>query len=178
VGGARGGADDDGDLIFFAEFEAGADHVVGLLGVGGFEQDALGEFGERAVVLLVLGGVKGGVVGVDDDHAADGADIGEGHQGVHGDIEADVFHGDEGADAGEGGADADFHGDLFIDGPLAVDGALEFGDMLHDFGGGRAGIGGGYAAAGAVGGPGDGLVGGKQFGLCHGRIRSGFAFRH
>ena len=168
---ARGGADDDGHLVFFAQLEAGDHHVVGFLRIGRLEQQALGELRERTVVLLVLRGMHAGVVGVDDHHAADGADVGEGHQRVHRHVESDVLHGDQGADAGEGGADADFHGDLLVDRPLAVDGALEFGHVLQDFGGGRAGIGGGHAAAGAIGGPSDGLVGGKQF--FHGRIRFG-----
>ena len=168
---ARGGADDDRHLVFLAQFETGRYHVVGFLRIGRLEQQALGELRERAVVLLVLRGMHAGVVGVDDHHAADGADVGEGHQGVHRHVEPNVLHGDQRADAGEGSTHADFHGDLLVDRPFAVDGALEFSHVLHDFGGRRAGIGGGHAAAGAVGGPGDGLVGGKQF--FHGRVRFG-----
>ncbi len=54
-----------------------------------------------AVVLLVLRGVHAGVVG--GDHHEAGVDAGESerHEGVGGDVQADVLHGDQGARAGK-----------------------------------------------------------------------------
>ena len=161
MGRARGDAQDGRNLVLFAELEGGEGHVVGFLGVGGLQEEAAGELGEGAVVLLVLRGVHARVVRRDDDEAADGADVREGHQRIHRHVEADVLHRGEGADAREGGADDDFHGDLFVDGPFAVDFALVAADVLHDLGGGGAGVGGGDGAAGAPSGAGDGFVGGK-----------------
>ena len=163
--GERGDTDaqDDGDLPLFGKVEGGARHVEGFLRIGRLEERAAGEPGEGAVVLLVLGGVHGGVVRRHEDESANRADAREGHERVHGHVQADVLHGDDGAGARQRGADGDFQGDFFVDGPLGLDFAAEFGDGFEDFGGGGAGVGGGDGTAGMPSGPGDGFVGGEEF---------------
>ena len=104
-----------------------------------------------------------GVVRHDDHHAPDDAGVGEGHQGVRGDVEPHALHRDEAAGAGDGGAGGGLEGHLFIRRPLAVDAFGRVGDEgFQDFGGRRAGVAEGGGCAGLVGAAGDGLVAGEE----------------
>ena len=75
------------------------------------------------------------------------ADIGQRHEGVGGDVEADMLHRRKRAAAGEGRADRDVERDLFVGRPLRVQVLDRIGgEVFQDFGAGRAGIGGGDLA--------------------------------
>ena len=103
--------------------------------------------GERAVnarVLFVLRGVNAGIVADGEHQPAVHADISLRHEGVGGDVEADMFHGGERAAAGEARADGDVERDLFVGRPLRVQVFRRIvGERLEDFRARRARIGGG-----------------------------------
>ena len=162
---AGGGADHDGHIELLGKIVGSLHEVQAFLGIGGLEHSDLGSLGIVAVVLLVLGGVHTRVVGGDDDHAAADAVVGSGEDGVGGDVDADVLHGAKAADAGDACAVGDFRCDLFVRGPLAVQGILVLGQVLKNLGAGGAGIRRANLDAGLIGASGNGFIAGKQFSI-------------
>jgi len=120
-------------------------------------------------VLLGLAGVLCGIVGDDEDEAADDADGAEGEEGIGGDVEADLFHGGEGPASAPGSAGDDFEGDLLVGGVFEVVAvvACGAGEGFGDLGGGGARVGGDVGHAGFDRPAGDGLVG-QQEPVCPG----------
>ena len=125
-----------------------------------------------ARVLLVLRAVNAGIVAHGEHQPAVHADVGLRHEGVGGDVEADMLHGGERALAGERSADRHVERDLFVGRPLRVQvlGRV-VGQRFEDFGARRAGIGGGDLDAGLPGAARDRFVAGQRadvFGLAAG----------
>ena len=133
-----------------------------LGGVAGLQHGELGGPGVVAGVLLVLGGVHSRVVGHGDNHAAVDAGVGDGEQGVGGNVEPHVLHAAEAAAARQRRAEGGFHGHLFIGGPLGVDLRILC-RGLGDLGTRRAGVAGDEGAARFPEAAGNGLVAQKQF---------------
>jgi len=147
VANARRQPQQDGGVEALGEVEGGDGQVFGLLAIGRLQAGDAGKLGEVAVVLFVLAGVHGGVIGADDDQP--GLDAGHGgvHERVGGHVQADVFHGSQGAFAGIGCADGHVHGHFFVGGPFGVD-VGEEGEIFEDFGAGGARVGRGHLHAG------------------------------
>ena len=138
---ARREAQDHRHLELLGKLERLEREVIRLLRVGGLEKKRTRELREVAVVLLVLRRVHAGVVGRNEDEAAQGPDVGESHQGVHRDVQPDVLHRGDRARAGHGGADGSFDRDLLVHRPFAADRVLELRDVLEYLRRGRARIG-------------------------------------
>ena len=106
--------------------------------------------------------MNAGIVADGEHQPAVHADIGLRHEGVGGDVEADMFHGGERAAAGEGRADGDVKRDLFVGRPLRVQVFRRIvGERLEDFRARRARIGGGDLHAGLPGAARDRFVAGQ-----------------
>jgi hypothetical protein len=157
VADAGGEAQDHRGVELFREGEGLPGHLVGLLGVGGLQDREVGEAAPMAGILLVLGGGQAHVVRHGHHQTTADPNEGLGHEGVRGHVQADVFHGAEGAAPRQGGADGHFQGDLFVDRPLRVEVCVG-GCVFEDFRRGRAGVGRRDPAAGFPGAAGDGLV--------------------
>ncbi len=113
-----------------------------------------------AGILFVLRGGQADIVGHHDHQAADHAGQRLRHEGVGGDVHADVFHRRQGARARQRRADSHFHRDFFVDGPLGINIGIQ-GDVFQDFGCGGTGVGGGDPDAGFPSGAGDRFVAGQ-----------------
>ena len=92
--------------------------IVRFLGIRRLEHRHAGRDRVAPVVLLVLAGGHAGIVGGDDHQPAGDSGVGGGEERVRGDVQADVFHGGQGARAPEGGAERHFERDLFVGRPL------------------------------------------------------------
>ena len=100
-------------------------------------------------ILLVLRGVHTGVIGNNDDHAGVDAGVGCRKQRITGDVQTDVLHTAEAALAGHSGAECDFHGNLFVRRPFAVD-LIVFCGFFCNLSARRTRIAGSYTAAGLI----------------------------
>ncbi len=119
------------------------DEVLGLLGVGRLDHGDERKSGVITVVLFVLRTVCGRVVGGHDEHSGADTGICEGHQGIGGDVQSDVFHEDERPDTRGCGSGGDLDGDLFVRRELKIHSGT-FGILLEeiaDLGRGGTGIG-------------------------------------
>ncbi len=96
----RGHAEEDGQRPASGDVECGQQVVVGLLGIGRLEHGHAGGYGVAAVVLFVLAGGHARIIGGDDDQRARRAGIGGGEEGIGGDVQSDVLHGDQGRGRG------------------------------------------------------------------------------
>ena len=108
-------------LIAFEAVEGGADQVLGLLAVRGFDTRDPGEAGIVAVVLLILRGMHTGIVCADDDQSSRRSDQADGHERIGRDIQPHMFHTDQGPFPCIRHAQPRFHGSFLIGGPLSVD---------------------------------------------------------
>ena len=143
---ARAHLDDDGRIELLGNFIGGLGKGEGFAAVGRFQHGELGGFRIVAGILLVLRGMHARVVRNADDHARIHARIGDGEEGVGGDVESDVLHAAKAPLPCHRGAERRFHGDLFVGRPFAVDGVV-LRRFLGHFRARGAGIGGGDAAA-------------------------------
>ena len=159
---ARREAEHDGNLIPFRELEAVAHGRERLARVGGLEHRNLREAREVPGVLLVLRRVLARVVGHADDHAALASHVGKRHEGVGGDVEADVLHRDDRARARVGGAGRGLEGNLFVGCPFEVHVVLSFREIFEDLGRGGSGIAEGGGDARFPGAARDGFVAGQK----------------
>ena len=161
VGKPRDHAHEDGQAKALGQVERLPGHVVRFLVVGGLVAEDLGELDVVAAVLLVLRAVHARVVGADDEEAAVGPGDGGVHEGIRGDVEADVLERDEGPFPGERNAEGLLVGDLLVHRPdgrkgLGLRGQAH--EVLQDLGRGGAGIGIGRREAGVDGPQGHGFV--------------------
>ncbi len=97
VADAGDGADHEHLLKLFGQFKGVSHHVLGFLDGGGLEDGDITLFSDEAVVLLVLGTPRPGVIGDEEYETAGHLDLVGDHEGVVGNIQADVLHGGEGA---------------------------------------------------------------------------------
>ena len=161
VGEARDQAHEDGQAEALGHVVGLPGHVIGLLVVGRLVTGDLGELDVVAAVLLVLRAVHAGVVGADDEEAAVGPGDGRVHEGVGGDVEADMLEGDEGPLPGERGAEGLFVCGLLVHRPDGGEGLGLRGlphQVFQDLGRRRPGIGIGGRQAGVDGPQGDRFV--------------------
>ena len=157
---SRGGAQNDRFLELFGKVEGVSHHVLGLCHRGGFQNRKPGQLAVIAVVLLVLAGKHEGVVRGEDHQPGPYPHVGQGHQGVGGDVDAHVLHDAHGAHAGVGRCRRDFQGDLFIGAVFEVEVAF-LGDVEkieRNLGRGGAGIGGADGDTCLDRPPGDGFI--------------------
>jgi len=157
VANARRHADQDGNVVFFAELVGFDEHVLAFLAVGRLEHGRHGSPGVVAVVLLVLRGELTGLVSRDDDRAGVDPDVGEGEEGVGSHIQTNVLHGRDRTRAGDRGADDRFEGNFFVGSPLGVNFGIGC-DVFKDFCAGRARVGSGETHASFPGAAGDGFI--------------------
>ncbi len=144
VGKPRDHAHEDGQAKALGQVERLPGHIIRFLVVGGLVAEDLGELDVVAAVLLVLRAVHARVVGADDEEAAVGPGDGGVHEGIRGDVEADVLERDEGPLPGERNAEGFLVGDLLVHRPdgrkgLGLRGQAH--EVLQDLGRGGAGIG-------------------------------------
>ena len=174
VGYTGGRPEEDRRLIFLRQFEGFLDHAVGFSGGRGIQQRHLGEGGKRTGILLRLGGDGTGIVGHQHDQAAFYADIFQAHQGIGGDVQAHLFHGNQRAGTRVRGPASQFHGDLFIHGPFhicPVPAALCHG--FEHFGGRRSRIAADDVHAGSQRTEGNRLISHQKFIMHNGHILTG-----
>ena len=136
-----GGAEDDRQAELLGEGEGVPYHIVRLLNRCRVEAGKPGEVRVAPGILLVLGTVREGVVGGEDDEPAGHPGVCARHQGIGRHVQPDVLHGAECALPAPGGGERVLEGDLLVRGPLHGEGPL----LLHPedvdhFGGRRAGI--------------------------------------
>ena len=164
MGQAGGGAENDWQAELFGEIKGQDGQVLEFLGVGRLDHGQAGELGVVAVVLLVLAGEEGGIVGVVDDQAGVDPDVGQGHERVGGDVEADVFEGGHGPDAGHGRPGHRLHGHLLVGRVLEVETGLvpDLKEGVGHLGRGRARIRAGKGQPRLQGPADDGLVAQQQ----------------
>ena len=137
---AGGGAQNHRRAEFLRDAHAQRDEIARFLRVGRLQHGDFGEAGELARILLVLRGMHARVIGDDDDQAGHRADIGERHQRIGGDIQADVFHGDDGARPGQRSSRRHLQRHFLVGRPLAIDFGLMLDQVFQDLGGRRARI--------------------------------------
>jgi len=118
---ARGHAQDHRYLEFLRELEGRLGHLVGFLRIGGFEHRQVGKAAPVARVLFILRRRKPHIVSDGDHQAADHAGQRQRHQGIGGDVHADMLHAAERTRAGIGRADRHFQRHFFIDRPLGIE---------------------------------------------------------
>ena len=106
---------------FFGEFKGDGQHLLGISCAGRIEDRNLCKHGHEPGVLFGLGGMGAGIVATDDDKSSHGSNIGRAHQGVCGDIEPHLFHGNGRPFSCIRGYQCIFEGHLFIGRPLDVD---------------------------------------------------------
>ena len=139
VGNAHGLVENDGRVEALGDVKRLAREVVGLLGVRRVQARHAGKRGVVPRVLLVLGAVHGGVVGDEKHEACVDARVGDAHEGVCRNVQANVLHGDQRAHTAHGRANAHLEGDLLVGRPLAVD-VTVLHEVLEGLGGGGAGV--------------------------------------
>jgi hypothetical protein len=157
VGEAGGGAEQDRRGELLAQVKGQAGKLPGFLAIRRLQAGELTEAGVLAVILLVLRGETAGVVGGDQHQSGPDAGVGDGHQTVGGDVDADVFHRRQRAGAAEGGANGRVQRDLLVAGPFRHHARI-LGQVLQDFGGRGARVGRGVADAGLPCPQRDGLI--------------------
>lgn len=157
VANARRHANQNGDVVFFAELVGFDEHVLAFLAVGRLEHGRHGSPGVVAVVLLVLRGELTWLVSRDDDRASVDPDVGEGEEGVGSHVETNVLHGRDRARARDRGTDDRFEGNFLVGRPLSVDLGIAC-DVFKDFCAGRAGVGSGETHASFPNAAGDGFI--------------------
>ena len=144
VADARRRAQKYGKFKFFGEVEGRLYHFVGFFGRRRVEDRKVRVLRKVARVLLRLRRPRPRVVRDGDDHAAFDAYVGEAHQRVGGDVEADLLHRADRARARVSAASGDFECGLLVDGPLHVHAFAAFADeSFYDFSRRSAGIAGG-----------------------------------
>jgi hypothetical protein len=102
------------------------------------------------------------VIGDDDDESTDSSGVRESHEWVGGDVEADVFHRDDGPGPRIGGTNGYFESNFFVGRPFGIDVRFECGDSFEDFSGGCSGVPGSDGDASLVSAAGDGFVAGEE----------------
>ncbi len=165
VGDAGHAAQHHRGVELLGEFEGQAGELLALLRVGRLQHRHLGKFGVVAAVLLVLRGVHLRIVGRHQHQPAPHPGVGEGEEGIGGNVDADVLHASQGAGAAERGADGNFEGDLLVRRPGGVDFRI-IDDVFENFGTGSARIGGGDLDPRLEGAAGNGFITGEN-GLIH-----------
>ena len=182
---ASRGADEDRHIKSLGQLERERRERAGLLAVAWLQQRDAGETSEEPVVLLVLRAVHSRVVGGDDHEAGAGARIRGRHEGVGGDVQADVLHRRERARAADGRPERDVERDLLVACPFDVDGALDVGthERLKDLGAWRARVADSDGDPGLPGATSDRLVAGEEHALARRdrsfpRSRPGVRHRH
>ena len=120
VADARRRAQKYGKFKFFGEVEGRLNHFVGFLGRRRVEDGKVRVLREVPRVLLRLRRPRPRVVRDGDDHAALDADVGEAHQRVRGDVEADLLHRAHSARSRVCAARRDLERGLLVYGPLHV----------------------------------------------------------
>ena len=144
VADARRRAQKYGKFKFFGEVEGRLDHFVGFLGRRRVEDREVRVLRKVPRVLLRLRRPRPRVVRDGDDHAAFDADVGEAHQRVRGDVEADLLHRAHSARSRVCAARRDLERGLLVDGPLHVHARAALAhESLDNFSRRSAGISGG-----------------------------------
>ena len=142
VADAGGHANDDRHLVLLGQSESLLDHLIGFLGIRRLQHRHVAEAAPVAGILFVLRRGQTDIVGHHDHQTADYAGQRLGHEGIRGDVHADVFHGRQSARARQRRADSDFHRHFFVHRPFRIDIGIQR-NVFQDFGGGSARIGGG-----------------------------------
>ena len=136
VADARRDAEQHRDLPALRNLDGREHEIIRLLRVGRLEHRHAGRDRVTPVVLLVLARSHARIVGGDDDQRAAHAGVGGGEERVGGHVEADVFHRAQRPRPAESRADGDFQRHLLVRRPLGM--PAQLGEVLQDFGGGRA----------------------------------------
>ena len=126
---AGGGPVEDGQSGLLGNPVGLLHEVLGLLRVGRLDHRDESQCGVVTVILFVLGTVGGGIVRAHDQHPRPDASVGEGHEGVSGDVEPHVLHEYEGTHAGGCGGGRHLHGGLLVGGEFEIQPRL-VGDRL------------------------------------------------
>ena len=157
---ARRRAQEDGRVVALREVERFLDHLVRFLHARRIKARHLGKRSEVARILLRLRGNRPRIIGDEHDETALDAEILEAHQGVRGDVEADLLHRHKCAGTRPGSARRHFHAGLLVRRPLYVDPAVRVvsGNRLEDLRRRRARIAGDDIDAGRDRPHGDGLI--------------------
>jgi len=162
MGDARRRAQKDRRVELFAEGEGELDILLRFLGIGRLQHGNFGELGVVAVVLLVLRAVHGRIIGADDDQSPRDSGVADGKNRIGGHVHADVLHHRQRPGAAQSRADGHFHRDFFIGRPFGVN-AVVPGELLHDFGAGRARVGRRKPHARLIHAAGDGFISRHQY---------------
>jgi len=149
-------------VILLGQLQRDTREFLAFMGVRRLKHGNLGKFGIVTVVLLVLGGMHLRVIGGHQNQTAPDACVGKGKQGVSGDIDTHMLHGNQCSSAGKGRPHGDLQSHFFIWRPGSVD-ILEAGHVFQDFRGRRTRICRSHPDACFIGAAGNGFVSGKDF---------------
>jgi hypothetical protein len=108
----------DREVELLAQLIGSRGEGIGLRAVGRLDDGNLRRPAVVPAILLVLRGVHIGVVGCDEYKTPLDTGIGEGEEGVGGNVKPDVLHSDERTRTGQRRADGGLERALLIDGPL------------------------------------------------------------
>ena len=122
-----GGPEDHRQTELLGEGEGVPHHIVRFLDRCRVQAGEPGEVRVAPGILLVLGAVREGVVGREDDEPAGDPGVCARHQGIGRHVQPDVLHGAECAEAAPGGGERVLEGDLLVRGPFHGERAL----LLH-----------------------------------------------
>ena len=128
------GAEDHGGVEFLGNIERERGEFFSFAAVPRFEGGDTRELRVVPGILLVLRRVHPRIVGYYDDQPAGHPGVGQSHQRVGGDIQADMLHRTDGTHSGDRGPDRDFQRDLLVDAPFGTDIGIFLSDGFDDFG--------------------------------------------
>ena len=157
---ARGQSQENRRVPSLGDFDSTECELVGFLRVRGLQHGHRGSQRITPVVLLILTGGHPRIVGRDHYQSPVQPNGGHGEQGVRGNIQPDVLHGDNGALAGKGDANRHFQRHFLVGRPLRS--SAESFEGFQYFRGGSAGIAGSERHVGVEGSHGYRLVTAQQ----------------
>ena len=126
-------------IVFFGNLKRQHGKILGFLTVGWFDDGAFRADRRQARILFVLRTENGRVVRNGDNEPRVHAGIYGGKQRIGGDIQTDVFHGNDGPRPLQRRTERDFERHLFVGRPFAVHVVIPR-EFLRDFRRRRAGI--------------------------------------
>ena len=131
MGNTGGEAQHDRGIKGFADIKSGFDEFPAFRGIGRFQYGYFGKSADAPIILFVLGAVHARIVGGKQNKTAFDSGESHRHQGIHCNVDPDMFHAGHGSSTADGGADGDLHGNFFVGRPLSVN-FIVFGRNLGD----------------------------------------------
>ena len=138
---ARRKPQNDGRIVFFRKFERERREIGGFLRIARFQNGTFRADRSQARILLVLRTEYGRIVRDGHYQPRVYARIDCGEKRIGGDVESDVFHGNDGSRPFQRGAVSDFKRHFFVRRPLAVNVVIPC-EFFRDLGRRRSGVGG------------------------------------